>query len=124
MVSAAPGYRFQHMLTRQALYQKLAAERRAWLHERVAKAIKEAAGNQRDEQAGVLAYHYEQAGHPLATLQYLIRAGNWARGAYALQEALEHYTRALEYARWPHGEHDADIVISLLERRLYRDSWP
>jgi adenylate cyclase len=117
VVPAAPGYRFQHTLICQALYQKLAAERRAWLHERVAIAIEGTSGSQRGEQASVLAYHYEQAGDPVATLQYLVRAGDWARRAYALQEALEHYTRALEYARRPRGEHDVDTVISLLERR-------
>jgi tetratricopeptide (TPR) repeat protein len=113
----ASGATLQHTLIRQALYQKLAAERRAWLHEQVAKAIEAMPGSQPDEQASVLAYHYEQAGDPIATLQYLVRAGDWARRAYALQEALEHYTRALEYARRPYDEHDAGTVISLLERR-------
>src|SRR5262249_29444320 len=60
--SAESGYRFRHAMIRQVVYQELSAERRAWLHEQVAKALEALAPQQLDEQAAILAHHYEYAG--------------------------------------------------------------
>jgi adenylate cyclase len=111
------GYRFQHAMIRQAVYNGLSAERRAWLHEQVAKALELLAANQLDEQATVLAHHYEHAGEYGTAIRYLIRAGDWARDAYALRESLEHYNRALELHRTHPSATDVETVTSLLERR-------
>jgi DNA-binding SARP family transcriptional activator len=111
------GYRFQHAMIRQVVYNALSAERRSWLHEQVAHALEAVATHQLDEQATLLAYHYEHAGDYAAAFRYLVRAGDWARRAYALRESLEHYSRALEIARRYAGTADADTIIGLLERR-------
>lgn len=111
------GYRFQHAMIRQVVYSGLLAERRAWLHEQVAKALEALAGNQLDEQATVLAHHYQHAGEHATAVRYLIRAGDWARDAYALRESLEHYNCALELHRRHSGPADVETTISLLERR-------
>src|SRR5262245_5222646 len=114
--AAESGYRFQHAMIRQVVYSELSAERRAWLHEQVAKAM-EGLAAQLDEQATVLAHHYEYAGDYARAFRYLLRAGDWARGAYALRESLEHYNRALELYRLYKGIADADTLLGLLERR-------
>jgi tetratricopeptide (TPR) repeat protein len=114
---AEAGYRFQHAMIRQAVYNELSAERRAWLHEQVATALEALVAHQLDEQANVLAYHYERAGDYAAAVRYLIRAGDWARRAYALRESLEHYNRALALCRQHSVAADMNMAINLLERR-------
>src|SRR5262249_25489501 len=73
--SAESGYRFQHAMIRQVVYHELSAERRVWLHEQVAKALEALAAHQLDEQAPVLAHHYEHAGDYATAFGYLVRAG-------------------------------------------------
>jgi DNA-binding SARP family transcriptional activator/tetratricopeptide (TPR) repeat protein len=115
--AAESGYRFQHAMIRQVVYSELSAERRAWLHEQVASALESLAAQQLDEQATVLAHHYEYAGDTATAFRYLVRAGDWAHGAYALRESLEHYNHALELYRRHSGIADADALFGLLERR-------
>ncbi len=110
-------YRFQHAMIRQVVYHELSAERRAWMHEQVARALETLATNQIDEQANILAYHYEHAGNNASAVQYLIRAGDWARRAYALREALAHYDHALDLGRQYPDAADTAITINLLEQR-------
>ena len=115
--STQADYRFQHAMIRQVVYHELSAERRAWLHEQVAQALETLATNQIDEQANILAFHYEHAGNYAAAVQYQIRAGDWARRAYALREALAHYHRALELGRQYPDAADTATTINLLEHR-------
>jgi DNA-binding SARP family transcriptional activator len=110
-------YRFQHAMIRQVVYHELSAERRAWMHEQVAQALETLAIHQLDEQANILAFHHEHAGNYVAAVQYQIRAGDWARRAYALREALAHYNRALEFGRLYPNAADTATRINLLERR-------
>lgn len=111
------GYRFQQAMIRQVVYNELSAERRAWLHAQVARALATLAAHQLDEQATVLAHHYEHAGDTAVAVQYLIRAGDWARRTYAMQEALAHYNRALDLYREHPQAADTTLAISLLEQR-------
>jgi tetratricopeptide (TPR) repeat protein len=118
LVEAAEfGYRFQHAMIRQVVYSELSAARRAWLHQQVAEAMEALAARSLDEQATVLAHHYEYAGDYVTAFRYLMRAGDWVRGAYALRESLEHYNRAMELHRLHIGIADADTLLGLLERR-------
>jgi predicted ATPase len=50
-----------------------------------------------DEQVGLLAYHWEQAGDPPKATFYLLRAGDQARAAAAYPEAIDYYQRALHF---------------------------
>jgi DNA-binding SARP family transcriptional activator len=110
-------YRFQHAMIRQVVYHELSAERRAWMHQQVAQALETLVTSQSDEHANLLAFHYEHAGSYLAAVQYQIRAGDWARSAHALREALAHYDRAIELGRQFPDAIDRATTISLLERR-------
>jgi DNA-binding SARP family transcriptional activator len=111
------GYRFQHAMIRQSVYNELSTERRAWLHEQVAQALELLLAGRLDEHAAILAYHYEHAGQPVLAVRYLLLAGDWARRAYASREALEHFNQAFELCRRHVDIAGPDTFVALLERR-------
>ncbi|HZU61631.1 MAG TPA: hypothetical protein VE983_11730, partial [Solirubrobacteraceae bacterium] len=94
--TGSPGrYSFSHALIREALYEGMSAPRRARLHRRVGEAL-EASGEQ---SLSALALHFTRA----ASLQdaekaisYALEAAQQATQALAHEEAVEHYSRALE----------------------------
>jgi class 3 adenylate cyclase len=57
------GYRFRHILIRDAAYAALPKGERAELHERFADFQEQAAGDRRSEYEEVIGYHLEQATH-------------------------------------------------------------
>lgn len=111
------GYRFRHGLIRQVIYDELSTHRRAWLHGQVAQALERLSAQQLDEQAAILVYHYERAGRYEVAFRDSIRAGDWARAAYASREALDFYNRALILYRQHPDLMSAEILNNLLERR-------
>jgi DNA-binding CsgD family transcriptional regulator/tetratricopeptide (TPR) repeat protein len=93
---SADRFAFRHALTRQAIYAGLLArERRAW-HARVAAAMAESpAGAVAIED---LAYHTFEAEAWEEARALAKAAGDRARALYALQPAIEHYSRSLAAA--------------------------
>jgi oligopeptide transport system substrate-binding protein len=73
----------------------LEAERRN-LHRRVARALERRYVGRLDEVYGLLAYHWDAAREDDLAVHFLVRAGDKARGEYADEDALRHYTRAAE----------------------------
>jgi hypothetical protein len=65
----------------------------------VAEALERLFPERIDELLGLLAYHWEQAGAADRAVDYLQRAGDQARLAYALDEAVDYYQRALGFLR-------------------------
>ncbi len=88
-------YIFKHALTQEAAYNSLLHERRKVFHEKVGEALEELFPDRVDEFSGLMAYHFEEAGAHEKALDYLQRAGDQARLAYAHQEAIDFYERAL-----------------------------
>lgn len=117
VVPTETGYSFEHAMIRQVVYTALAPERRAWLHEQVARALERLAAGHLDEHAASLAFHFERAGDGATAFRYLLRAGDWARGAYALREAREQY----DHAHTLYDQHpeiaDVETLTGLLDRR-------
>lgn len=112
------GYRFCHGLLRQVLYEDLAFHRRVWLHGQVAQALEQLTARQLlSEWAAILVYHYERAERYEAAFCYLVQAGDRAREAYAPQEALHHYDRALILCREHKNLAPTETTASLVERR-------
>ena len=74
---AAPAaeYRFWHPLTAEVAYSSLLGERRARLHTAVAEALAEP-DSRADEQATLIALHYERAGDRLGAARWEERAAN------------------------------------------------
>jgi len=92
-------YIFKHELTREAAYNGLLkAERRAF-HRQVAGALERLFPERVEEQVGLLAYHWKQAGDGEKATEYLLKAGDRARLAYAHQEAVDYYQRALAFLK-------------------------
>jgi tetratricopeptide (TPR) repeat protein len=88
-------YSFQHVLTQETVYQSLLPQRRAALHEEVARAIEALSGAGPDEYAEQLAYHYERSPDDEKAVTYLLKAGEKARRAYLNEEATGCFRRAL-----------------------------
>ena len=88
-------YIFKHALTQEAAYNSLLHERRKGFHQKVGEALEELFPDRVDEFSGLMAYHFEAAETHEKTLHYLQRAGDQSRQAYAHQEAIDFYERAL-----------------------------
>jgi len=94
---AAPEYRFRHGLVQEVAYGTLVEARRRELHLRVGEALVELHRDSPAEVYGLLARHFAQADEPERAVEYLLKAGNAARAAYAEEEAIELYRRALGF---------------------------
>jgi ABC-type oligopeptide transport system substrate-binding subunit/class 3 adenylate cyclase len=92
-------YIFKHDLTREAAYNGLLKKERRAFHRQVAEALERLFPEHIEEQLGLLAHHWERARDPDRATEYLLRAGDKARIAYAQQEAVDFYERALSFLK-------------------------
>ena len=95
---------FHHALVQDAAYSRLLRRRRRELHLRVADVAESLYGSG-DHVVDLLARHRYLGGSPKAH-DYLVRAGRRARHLFANEEAILHFTRAVEL--------DADDVESTI----------
>ena len=84
-------YIFKHPLTQAVAQDSLLGERRRALHAAVARAI-EAAGGLLDEQAALLAHHWEEAREAEPAAKWHRRAAEWIAGRNP-SEATRHWQR-------------------------------
>jgi predicted ATPase/DNA-binding SARP family transcriptional activator/class 3 adenylate cyclase len=89
-------YAFKHVLTQEAAYDSLLRRERRTIHRRVAEALERLYPERVEEQLGLLARHWEQAGENERAVAYLQRAGEQAAAQFANDEAIGYLTRALE----------------------------
>ena len=111
--STAPGFarqQFSHALIREVLYDDLAANRRIELHGEIGAAIEEIHKDDLRPHWAALAHHFRAAHVAEKAIDYSIRAGYEARGVFAYEGAVSHWTAALELIE-EFGEH----------RRAYAD---
>jgi DNA-binding SARP family transcriptional activator/predicted ATPase len=89
-------YAFAHSVFRQTVYSGLAKARRTAVHKRLAQALERRHGND-PRHVAELARHFSRAGRAAApkALEYCVRAGATALGAFSYEEAIEHYERGL-----------------------------
>jgi tetratricopeptide (TPR) repeat protein len=88
-------YIFQHELTREAAYSGLLKAERLACHRRAAEALERLYPDQLEEQAALLAQHWEGAEESERAIECRLEAGEPARVAYANEEAIAHFRRAL-----------------------------
>ncbi|HLA81210.1 MAG TPA: ABC transporter substrate-binding protein [Thermoleophilia bacterium] len=88
-------YRFKHALTQEVAYGTLVEPERRRLHREVARALEAQYADRREEIYGLLAHHYDEAGEQEPALDCLVRAGDKSRREYSDEEAIRHYTRAV-----------------------------
>jgi predicted ATPase len=89
-------YRFRHILFQKYLYDHLDPVKRTRLHEEVGTILEALYGERAEEIAVHLARHFQEAGMTRKAIPYLKQAGNTAVRLSANEEAIAHFTRALE----------------------------
>jgi ABC-type transport system substrate-binding protein/class 3 adenylate cyclase len=89
-----PEYRFRHGLVQEVAYSSLVDSKRRKLHKRVGEALEDIYKESPEEAYGLLARHFSEAEDSEKAVDYLLKAGDAARGIYADKEALEHYRKA------------------------------
>lgn len=105
-------YIFKHQLTQEAAYNGLLIQERRGYHRQVAEATEYLFPDRADELAGVLAYHWEQAGDAARALPALRRAGQLATAQFANLEAIDYFTRALALAPATDLETRYDLITA------------
>ncbi len=90
-----PAYAFWHVLTQQTIYSSLTRRERAALHRQVAEAIEGLYVDSLDVHLIDLAYHYDRSDQTEKAIDYLLRAGEKLRVAYANEGAIAHFQRVL-----------------------------
>ncbi|MFO7618510.1 MAG: tetratricopeptide repeat protein [Thermoplasmata archaeon] len=88
-------YRFDHAKIREVLYNGISEELRREYHRLIADTIAELHRDNPDDVVSDLAYHYFEAGDGRAG-EWLVKAADKAKEAYANEEAVRLYTNALE----------------------------
>jgi tetratricopeptide (TPR) repeat protein len=101
-------FRFGHALIASTLAEDLSGLRRRRMHGRAAEAIRRL----RPDDLETLAHHYSESGDLGEARAYSVKAGERAMRFSANNEALRHYTRALEIAE---AEGRTDELVPILE---------
>ncbi len=126
-VSALPNgivtarYGFIHALYHEVLYQRVAAGRRARLHQLIGEHTEGVYGERSSEIAAELAMHFEQGHDYRRAVKYLRLAAQNHSLRYANREAIAYLSRALELLeRWPEAERTEARIAMLTEMGLAR----
>ena len=88
-------YIFRHALIQESAYGTLLYQRRRVYHRQVARAMERLFPTQLAEQAGLLAFHYEQANDLDQAITYHLQAADQARLIWANEEAEMLYHKVL-----------------------------
>lgn len=107
-------YSFVHALYQEVLYERITPSRRRRLHRQIGEREETGYGEQRDEVASELAFHFERGRDYERTVRYLHGAGKNALQRCAYQEAIVHCTKALDLLRfWPHASERTQQELTL-----------
>jgi class 3 adenylate cyclase/tetratricopeptide (TPR) repeat protein len=109
-------YMFKHALTQDVAYQTLLRKQRRSLHRLIGAAIEELYADRLSEQFEMLAHHYDEGELRDEALIYLVKAGDKAAAAYANQDALDYYGRALGVCESP-GSSALETIAQVARRR-------
>ena len=87
---------FDHMLVKDAVYQRMLRADRVRLHAKVAQVMEQEFALSITSAPHLLALHHQEAGNLDRAVHFWERAGELAANQLAPQEAVAHYSRALE----------------------------
>ena len=113
LVPDDPRFRFQHDLTREAIYREISDWRTRLLHRRAAQVLEQQPDRQ-TEYTAVIARHYEEAGDYAQAIAGYRQAAVEAQAINAFQIAAGNLRQALQLL--PTGEESASLRSDLLER--------
>jgi predicted ATPase len=91
-----PTYGFHQSLVQEVIYRQLLGDQRRELHSRIAHALEKNFAGRLEENAAMIASHYELAGENEKAQEFHRLAGDQAFHVNANREAIEHYSRAIE----------------------------
>jgi class 3 adenylate cyclase len=97
--SSRPGaliFIFSHALVQEALYEELGVTQRVRLHRRIAEAIEEICGDDKEAHLSELAHHFLEAQELDRAIDYSARAGDRAVSLIAYEEGADLYASALQ----------------------------
>jgi adenylate cyclase len=103
-------YLFKHPLTQEVALASQLQERRRRLHAAVARVIEAAHGGDLDQQAALLAHHWEEAADARQAVRWHSRAAEWA-GARDPVEGVRHWRKVRDLG---HSFEDDDVRESRL----------
>jgi predicted ATPase len=109
-------YIFKHALIQEVAYNSLLLSRRKEIHEKIGNAIEQIYPERLEEFYEMLAYHYYEGEDWTKALEYLAKAGDKAKAAFANQEALDFYGQALEVCK-KLGDSALATSLDLAKRR-------
>ena len=89
-------YKFNHILYQNYFYNRICEGERRLLHASIADAIEKLIGNQLDGMTVQLAHHLHLAGDYRRASRYYIQAAERASSIYANNEAITHYSKAID----------------------------
>jgi ABC-type oligopeptide transport system substrate-binding subunit len=114
-----PEFHFKHALIQETAYRTLVREDRNVLHRRAAEWLESKAAGREHEGAGLLAYHFLGADDEDKAVRYLTLAGDQARLAYALDEAIAHYRDLLPLLERRGQHQEMTLVLFKLALALH-----
>ncbi len=96
-------YRFDHEISREALYEEISLPLRRGYHARIAEKIENAINSDKGFSFSDLAYHYAQAGNKEKSIKYAIEAGQEALAKFSNPEAINHFKYVVQTIGNIHG---------------------
>jgi class 3 adenylate cyclase/tetratricopeptide (TPR) repeat protein len=112
-------YAFKHALTQEVAYGSQLGEPRARIHEGVARVIEERFPDKLDEQAALIASHWDRAGKAREAAEWHRRAGVWV-GFSNAPESLRHWSRVRELlAQVPESPETITLTLDALSQILF-----
>ncbi len=116
-------YIFKHPLTQEVALASQLQERRRRLHAAVARVIEAAHADDLDQQASLLAQHWEEAGDIAQAIRWHRRAAEWA-GLKDITAALYHWGRVRALARQVGDTAESTaLTIEACSRTLALGGW-
>lgn len=98
-------YIFKHIITQEVAYESLLFAHRRELHHQVGEYLERMYADNLEEYYELLAHHYYQSGDQEKSWHYLLKAGDKAKDKWANDEAIAHYSQALEMGFAGEGIH-------------------
>ena len=92
---------FRHALVQEAAYSSLLKSELRALHLSIGETMERLYANNIQRCAPLLADHFDKGGDERQAVKYYTLAGDVALSQFAIQEALEHYTRGLQISQQP-----------------------
>jgi hypothetical protein len=113
-------YIFKHLITQEVAYNLLLYAQRKNLHQTVAEWYEQTYADDLPAIYPLLVYHWQNAGVPLKTIEYLEKAGEQALRNYANREAVQFFEQALAFSH--HLPADSDPLRTLRWRRQWGEA--